>query len=163
MPKVYIVLMLLLTTFFVNTANGQVHAGIKFGTASYTDFELGYTINENLHIGLNAIPNFGSAPNFYGVYVRKSFEPFYLGGIWDRGIRPYLTGTVGYMPEFKTTTKAGMGGFAGGGFELFIDADGKMTIPLEIGLGKMPSANIISTAGKVTNAVYFSAGTRFYF
>ncbi|MFM7672585.1 MAG: hypothetical protein ACKO6Q_08355 [Bacteroidota bacterium] len=162
MSKSIIATVLALFLLTAEESNAQVNFGVKFGSASYTEIELGFQTGSNLNIGGVYIFSSSNGPGYYGASVRKAFEPFYLSGIWDRGIRPYLMGTVGYMSAFKTIEKGGVAGCVGGGLEFNLDSKGSITIPAEIAVGKMPSQNIISDAGKVTSAFYFSVGTRFY-
>jgi hypothetical protein len=157
--------------------------GINSGSSSWLGVQVGYSINENLHLGVSLHPSFDAAnfSGFYGGYARKTFgetELFSIGD-WRWTMRPLVFGTLGIIPGItstsfsssfqviSTTTKSEFGGSVGGGIELMWGKNAKIATPIEIGVGKMPSVfssinNLLTQNQKTTSTLYFNSGIRLY-
>jgi hypothetical protein len=179
--KIYRILIALAFSFATLTeVKSQVNFGLTFGTPTLVGAELGYSINEKVHVGVVAWPKLGliNEPGFYGGFFRKTFkeEPIIDMGPSSFVIRPLVFAMVGMVSSIETTyfdsnfnvnyktIPAQLGGCVGGGVELGV---GKMVFPIEIGFGKMPStfttlSNISSENPKSTSALYLNTGIRFY-
>jgi len=164
-----------------------LNCGVSFGM-NLPGVELGYSINQNAHFGVNYIPKYGSElhsfTNFMGGYFRKSFDQkeikssstfyrFYLVcnlGVLKTEIPEKISydflGSTNFTKD-PSVIKNEIGGFVGGGFELI---GSSLVFPIEFGYGKMP--NLWSSLSsfqesnnniKTTSNFYFNIGLRKYF
>ena len=174
------IVMLALITF---SAKSQLHMGINSGSSSWIGAQIGYSLSEDLHLGVSLHPSFDAAnfSGYYGGYARKTFtetELFSIGD-WQWTMRPLVFATVGVIPGITTTdlnssyqivnntTNSEIGGCLGGGIELLWGKNAKVATPIELGIGKMPSVfssigSIVNQTQKTTSLVYFNTGIRLY-
>jgi hypothetical protein len=173
----------LILILFSFSAKSQLHMGINSGSTSWIGAQIGYSLSEDLHLGVSLHPSFDAAnfSGFYGGYARKTFtetELFSIGD-WQWTMRPLVFATVGVIPGITTmdlnssyqivnnTTNSEIGGCLGGGIELLWGKNAKVATPIELGIGKMPSVfssigSIVNQTQKTTSLVYFNTGIRLY-
>ena len=186
-----------LNIFILKAFSQGVHFGMTTGT-NLLGLEVGYSLKDNFHTGVQIIPNngFGSTngANYEGVYLRTNFKESGIGnygGDISFSHRIFFTGNIGIVNSkiaeqylydndnniYKTipaSKNTRLGGYVGGGIEFIWGYKGKITTPIEIGYGYMPSyyAQLSSTLSsinsstyieKTTSVFYVGLGVRYYF
>ncbi len=182
-----ITIILTISLFFGQTSFSQ---GVNFGFCSGTQMiklELGYSINDNIHVGGYFAPGLSFMANYptsFGGYFRYSFDDKDLNmGPWDAAIRGYVGADAGLMRTKGGTqiglfgdqtvdpkTNFGVSGFGGG--EILYGRSAKFGTFIEGHVGMLPSiftslnnstADVTSTTDQ-RNWSFFGVlvGFRFY-
>ena len=146
--------------FIAFNSNAQgIHGGFSSGSQIFK-LEVGYSLNENLHVGAYYSPGMDLSviplPSSYGVYGRFTFEKrdIFSNDWFEVNMRPYLGASLGQIhtneilslggslnPGSNETTpaKTEFGYLASGGIELLYGSNSSWGSFFEFGLGKAPS------------------------
>ena len=187
MKKVYFICLLSMYSFFGNSQQG-INIGFGSGT-EWIRFEAGYSISEQMHAGVRAVPGFSflSIPAYYAGFFRYTFDDNdFGGGNINAAWRGYVGGSAGVirksgnsfldvLNEQQHDDQYALGISADAGFEILWGRRGKFGQFFELNVGQVPNlfnelsgsiSNIFDETPKEPKIAAFwgfAAGIRVYF